>query len=298
MAKKVPHHLAAKARKCIFCGCPGLSKTHIWPEWLERLLLPGSLRSIELVRPDHISPTHTRFQRVQQTKQGSIFTQKPYLACVDCNTGWMKHFEDEMLKFAKPLFISWEKVILDVHQVHAIATWISLVTVLAEYMDRSQGSVSISEVDRAYLKTCRRPPESWSIFAASLDGKVWRARYRHHSLMVGDFKSLSEYDAAFGEHHPNNTQLSTFGIGNLFFQVFSCPKQTLGYNVQSMAIESGLTQLWPILPDSVANVTDGYIKFPTRRRLSDYDAELLSDESIEIIKITTSYPYVGMHRGV
>ncbi len=84
MDKKVPSHLRKKAAKCIFCDEPGLSKTHIWPAWLNSLLAPGTAHWVKAERRD---ATEVKI------KQGSIFSQKPYLACVCCNTGWMKSFE-------------------------------------------------------------------------------------------------------------------------------------------------------------------------------------------------------------
>jgi hypothetical protein len=87
------------AKTCIFCDKTNRSKTHIWPDWLNKLLLPPTIHAHEFEDED------TK-QTTSRVRQGSIFTQKPYLACVDCNTGWMRKFEDDMLLFSTPLFIS------------------------------------------------------------------------------------------------------------------------------------------------------------------------------------------------
>jgi hypothetical protein len=110
--------------------------------------------------------------------------------------------------------------------------------------------------------------------------------------MVADFNNLSEYHAAFSENRPMNTQLSSFGMGKLFVQVLSCPNSGLVTNFEMVAKESGLTQLWPV---PTKGLSKGFVRFPTKRILTDYDAELLSDECIEIFKITTQYPYIGKH---
>jgi hypothetical protein len=40
MKKNAPANLADKSGKCVFCGQPGLSKTHILAVWLNELLTP------------------------------------------------------------------------------------------------------------------------------------------------------------------------------------------------------------------------------------------------------------------
>jgi hypothetical protein len=91
MAKNVPAHLRAKAKKCLFCGEPGLSLTHIWPDWLNRMY-PGSAHVGRYVATEPTSPTSEERIVTHKNYQGSLFSRKPKLACIDCNTGWMKLF--------------------------------------------------------------------------------------------------------------------------------------------------------------------------------------------------------------
>jgi hypothetical protein len=123
--------MARPQRFCIFCDGPHLSKTHIWPEWLNTLLQPPGTRLEEL---DHARIISNRKSRI---REGSIFTQKPYLCCITCNTGWMRKFEDEMCSFAKPLFAPpTGDVILDDTKQRILAVWVALITILAEFIDR------------------------------------------------------------------------------------------------------------------------------------------------------------------
>ena len=203
-------------RKCIFCDSGKLSKTHIWPDWLERLLSPGAHRSEELKTPSHISPTHSNIVVERRTTQGSLFLQKPYLACVPCNTGWMKRFEDEMVKFAKPMFTASASLSLNRYQLRIMVGWISLITILGEYIGHSQGSIGISERERKHFKQYLQPPDNWSIFVASLDGEIWSARYRHHAFMITEFADLTEQFSRFGEQRSVNTQISSLCMGRTF----------------------------------------------------------------------------------
>ena len=59
----------AKGQKfCIFCGGPGLSKTHIWPKWLNELLSPPGAHLIDLwgKRARHI-PGRAAYSRRSRT---------------------------------------------------------------------------------------------------------------------------------------------------------------------------------------------------------------------------------------
>lgn len=172
-----------------------LSETHIWPGWLNRLLAPGTDRLEELERPKHRGGASER-----RLKQGSIFTQKPHLACIDCNTGWMRQFEDDMCFFAKPIFTSRGSVTLNMDQRRALAGWVALIAILAEYIDKSKASLTISEADKTHLKKNREPPRAWSIVAISSNSRKWFARYRHVTTFIGNFTSAQEFEEAVRAH--------------------------------------------------------------------------------------------------
>jgi hypothetical protein len=56
----------------------------------------------------------------------------------------MKRIEDKMTKFSKPLFLSHDIILLNSRQRRVIGVWISLITILAEYIVR--GRLTISKV--------------------------------------------------------------------------------------------------------------------------------------------------------
>jgi hypothetical protein len=254
---------------CIFCGeGRRLSRTHIWPAWLNRLLAPGVDHLQEFERPKHRGGIAT-----QRLKQGSLFTLKPYLACVECNTGWMKKFEDEMCLFAKPLFTATETVTLDLTQIRTMAGWIALITILAEHFDKSKADPTIPQRDIRHLKQKREPPHDWSIFAASSSSKKWFARYHHAPTHVGLFRSLQEYTEAVKTDLKSNTQTSSFGIGRLFIQAFTCPRSSFVSDYRRWAVQGKLAQIWP--PPRFIGIGRP-TKFPTDLVLSDETADELA----------------------
>jgi hypothetical protein len=279
MVKRVPRHLAGKARKCIFCNQPGLSKTHIWPDWLNKLLSPGIQHEELIETPPPLSRPIT-----YKLRQGSIFTKKPYLACVSCNTGWMKDFEDLVSKFST-LFSSFDPVTLQRIQTEALAGWITLIAILAEYIDQSGGHLTATVANLECIRLNRHPPAHWSIFAASLDARIWAARYRHHGTHIGQYESVDEFEASAKVRPKPNTQTSSFGIGRIFFQVFSSPDQRFVMDYRVAAKSAGLAQIWPLPPASLwPYAKEGMAKFPTKLMLTDETAEELANAYPERIK--------------
>jgi hypothetical protein len=286
MVKKIPSHLASKAGKCIFCGKPGLTKTHIWPSWLNSVIFSGNARNEESVNEIYVSPDSSIIDRNSRLRQGNIFSQKPYLACEKCNNGWMKKFEDEMVKFSKPIFTKLEPTSLNYGQLRIFSVWISLITILAEYSDKTRKSVCISSHDRNHLMKYFMPPDNWSIFFCSLDGDKWSAMYRHHSLWVHQFENFADFSATFMIERPKNAQISSFGFGKIFVQVFSCPNLRLVTDFRIAAKAKRFVQLWPP-PLRVWPFAKGTTKFPTKLVLDDNEADVLSDAFNERLKFFT-----------
>jgi hypothetical protein len=274
-----------KTDKCLFCDRLDLSKTHIWPDWLERLLRPGTMSIEEETRPDkRRRPLTLRYT----PRMGSPFSQKPYLACINCNTGWMQDVEDAMLKFAKPLFTSLDPAILNRYQIRAFVFWITLITVLAEYLDRSRSRVTITKTERDLIRRYRAPPPNWSIVVSSLNSEMWRCKYRNVHKMIFDFQNVGEYLNLKSTYVPN-TQISSFGMGNIFVQVFSCPNERFVDDFRRAAKARGLMRLWP-LPSGFWPFTEGTAKFPTKLVLDDDTAEIVADAFSERIDALISTP--------
>jgi hypothetical protein len=222
---------------------------------------------------------------------GSIFSQKPYLCCKDCNSGWMQRFEDEMKKFATPLFATKDHVNIDDRQRRVMAVWICLITILAEHMNKNS-DIAISEGDKIFIRKRLIPPDTWTIFVCSLNATGWRFRYKHHTTFLGEFRSRSEYDAAIMAGVAHNTQISSFGMGNIFVQTFCCPDLRQVQNFQAMTGRNGLVRLWPP-PSRIWPFKRRATKFPTKLVIDEDQAEHLSNAFSERLKIMTRPPYFG-----
>ena len=139
------------------------TNTDIWPEWLGRLLPFGDAHEVSHIRrtsPNAVEDHHTTdFHR---RRQGGVFSLKPFIACKGCNTGWMALFEDEMVKFSKPLFTTRDPDQLDEYQIRVFSVWLSLIVILAENFFRDNITIPHSDLD--FLRRRRLPPEKSEYF--------------------------------------------------------------------------------------------------------------------------------------
>src|SRR5436309_1950120 len=92
--------------KCVFCGGPGLTKSHIWAAWVERLMnISDSLPSEHSITfNDFIDPAQSRPEK-RSSRQGSNLKRKPRNTCGACNGGWMSSIENSAIPFATPLIL-------------------------------------------------------------------------------------------------------------------------------------------------------------------------------------------------
>jgi hypothetical protein len=281
VGKEVSAHQRGIVKNCIFCG-GGRSKTHIWPNWLNRLYPEATRQHFEVER--HVgSPTKVQTIMHSAIKQGNLFSQKPYLACIKCNTGWMKQFEDEVLTFIKPIIAATPNTHISDKNIKILCGWIMLIIILAEFT--IEGGVSVSSEERDYLRSKRKPPENWAIFCATSTGPYWHKAWTHHTHAIREWADVYDSVSRFGIEDPANTQVTSLGIGHLFIHAFSCPNWRIVRDFEIAARARGLVQLWPPRR-SFWPFSKGGTKFPTKLVLSDDDVDMIESAFSERLKIT------------
>jgi hypothetical protein len=96
--------MSKPAGKCIFYGGPGLTKGHVWPNWLKNILpttsphheiTAGYFNTFEL--------EVLGLPKTKEEKQGPARSRKPRNTCQSCNSGWMSIIENDAIAFATPL---------------------------------------------------------------------------------------------------------------------------------------------------------------------------------------------------
>jgi hypothetical protein len=158
VGKKPKRKNLTPPRKCILCGSGGLTKTHIFPDWLNRLVPGGGMRTMEhVVRSSHAAEKDIILDGGRTVKQGGLFTQKPHLLCEGCNHSLGK-IEDDLVKFAKPLFTTLDNTYIDARQIRLLCAWIAVIAILSEHLSLGERTVTIQPDDLIYIKYKLAPP--------------------------------------------------------------------------------------------------------------------------------------------
>jgi hypothetical protein len=255
-----------KRGRCIFCGQLGKrTQTHVWPDWLKSILASGTHRLESDEAVVHLNVEETDTVKQTRVRQGGMFSQKPYLACEKCNTGWMNDFEKPVIIFAKSLFASHDAIKLTRKQVRSLCSWLSLIAILAEYNVKREKS-SIPKIDRQYIREHLEPPGEWSIFARSQDNPALLPFHATIRKWYDPNLRTHEHAAAVVEGRDNlDTQLSIFGLGAVAFQLFTSSHMRLVTDFRIYARHRGFIQLWPL--PSILNPFSNRFEFPTRALL-------------------------------
>src|SRR5579863_3278397 len=154
-----PRASRAKAPgRCIFCGGFGLTKEHLFADWL-RDYIPREMRS-HVSRVALIDPPSKR-QVAEQRHNGDFHSRRIRCVCGTCNNGWMSRLQNS----AKPLlapFLLGDPTTLHKRAQRVVATWTAMTVMVGEYASRE--CIAIPQTDRDFLMGERQPPPHWRIW--------------------------------------------------------------------------------------------------------------------------------------
>lgn len=245
---------------CVFCGRSGVTKQHLWPDWLKSVIpREGQDHSQFLTKIDMSMPGTAVIRPDIQFKRGPFGARKIRNVCAGCNSGWMSKLESA----AKPILtnlILGKRLTLDQSDQLALSAWTAMTSIVAEYTDVPTQSIPTEH--RQHLMEQGIPPEGWNIWIGAYAGKRWKQRYRHHGLASVPRSSFLNAQPHWG------TQFSTFVAGALFIHAASTTALNL-IPIFNTAADERLIQIWPIKNPSVA--------FPTAVILSDEHADHIAD---------------------
>ena len=85
--------------RCIFCGGGGLSKEHMWADWLHAY--------IPRIAPEHRTRStliHLENQEIStQRRAGDPHSRRIRCVCGPCNNGWMSALQEKTKPFMVPM---------------------------------------------------------------------------------------------------------------------------------------------------------------------------------------------------
>src|SRR5260221_11918341 len=82
------------ASRCGFCGGPGVTKEHVWPDWLRKVILESRTSSGQKRFHAEIETGGATRQFKSETLQMTV-----KMPCRICNNGWMSALESQVQEF-------------------------------------------------------------------------------------------------------------------------------------------------------------------------------------------------------
>ncbi len=203
-------------KRCIFCRQSGLSREHIFGDWL-RAIFPRSSADTHL----HGMTTWGQAKSGKiyamptlKIEQGHSGSKKVKHVCKACNNGWMSRMEMRARPILMPLIQgTFHK--LSVFDQKSLAGWVAKTIMVAEftYPDR----VAVSEDDRLRMYASQEPSDNWKIWIAHYNGiKHSRLSISYHGCALGPSEPPAPDNTT-----PANTQFTNIGMGHLFIHASS-----------------------------------------------------------------------------
>jgi hypothetical protein len=260
MAKSKPRKQRAEQKpqqQCIFCQGYGMTKQHIWPDWMARdSSLPTYEGKAEKKNTQVLTPPLNIFtangklviQAGMPTiieRQGSTGSRKLRLVCKACNGGWMSRVESDSQNTIASLMLS-TQFVLSRDEQEKLAAWATLMVMVNEFTDIKTKSIIYSE--RHFFKENKRPPEGWTIWIGRNKASEWHQRMRHASFFLGKYL-LAEGPPAITDTKPNS-QSTSLAVGGLFLFIISTSNLEY-YDFVSSYNHDSLIKIWPVSQESI-----------------------------------------------
>lgn len=221
---------------CVFCGATNrkLSKEHVWPKWLRKLIELG-----EGPRIQHSRIRSQRGQVVERTDWPAIPIDWQVKApCKPCNETWMDRLERECRPRLIPMLRN-EMVTLDADDQRALAKWVTLKALMAQYGHPPGMQVIPPQSYHRFYRSQALPPGA----------QIWTGRYDGAGAWPCDYQHLPLYmtPGAGPEPASPNANFAAFTIGYVAFLYF-------GHELESGPVftpRSSVSRYWqPIWPTS------------------------------------------------
>lgn len=226
---------------CVFCASEGLTKEHIWPDWLKH--------AIPRKDTSHVFATGESQRRrgsLESSEQkvkwgtGDLHSQKLKVVCADCNHGWMSQLQERAKPVLLPLINGTsENFDFTEDQCRLIASWAMMFTMVVEFRDALTGAITYEE--RNAFKLDARPNDKWKVWTGrkkKISSKdPWNFYHYAWGLIDGPIPE--------GVSYKHSTQTTTFLVGKLVFHTFSTRDDFFDVGANQFGLSHGLRAVWP-----------------------------------------------------
>jgi hypothetical protein len=213
--------------QCIFCGEGGLTKEHIFAEWIQQLIPPRSTRTV------HTATFGGLEFKGKLHRPGDPLTKRLRIVCRNCNNVWMSGLQTQ----AKPLvsaLIRGDWVSFDQSEQKIVASWMAMTAMVIEFADVS--TIGVPRASRERFFVIKEPPLDWYIWIAPYEGESHSA-FWHTGIGMSDTTDINSLAGC-------NVQITTFSLGKTLFHSFS-NNSSLYFQPLGFGPQLGLIQIWP-----------------------------------------------------
>jgi hypothetical protein len=241
-------------RFCIFCGKPGLTKEHVWADWLKQHIPKQAINHTQLVAILH--PTHSEFRR--KTVAGDLRSRRLRVVCERCNTGWMSQLQSQGKPYLLPL-IRGEVTALNPAAQTTVAAWIAMFVMVAEHFNPH--TVVSTKTERKTFRHKRTPSSNWKIWIGDYEQGNWPGLL---ARFVVPIRAPHHVPKPMDNGLPRpNTQTASFLVGRLYVHARSSTTDV--FENWRLVRSDMLAQIWPVRRNVVG--------WPTTITLTDRDAD-------------------------
>lgn len=248
--------------KCIFCGNTGMSKQHIWTDWMNDYVTRQDnhqnmkLESFLNLTPDSVKGYAS--DPVKKIHQGSLGSRKLRKVCESCNGGWMSVIENASRTTILSLWDQQEMTLTRSQQLELVA-WVTIMTMVGEFTDPPMRAIPAKE--RQYFLVNQLPPSDWNIWIGRHQqgqSENWTQMYGHYAYVVGpnteEEHGLNEEAAnALMKDRlalPKTVQSSTFCVKGLVLVVLSSIDPAIKTELAN-ATYPDMIKIWPTDPGDI-----------------------------------------------
>jgi hypothetical protein len=219
---------------CVFCGGTGLTKSHVGPDFMNRILPTDATHHDQEIgkfytfEPKVPGPDYSK-----QRRQGRAGSRKPRNTCLACNTGWMSTIESNAMPYMERL-IQGQAFLLNTFGQRQVAALLVLITMRLEFLSTVRVA---KQSERDWLREHLSPTETWKIWIGRYGGARGEENWRMCYAQLGP-KPTDTVGGVGGDFC--NLLVTTMVFGQLFTHLgYSSVTDFPGYDGLS------LYRLWP-----------------------------------------------------
>jgi hypothetical protein len=226
--------------RCIFCGATGLTKEHMWADWLKSYIPRTESAHVEGLTLVHLDRDEETISR----RTGDPHSRRIRCVCQSCNNGWMSRLQETVKPFLVPMLVG-NRTNLHRRGQTVVAAWSAMMVMVSEHIHEEMVATPLSE--RVYLRERGVVPPCWRIWIgchSRRDHPLFTHRATTFVTTKEEMERLRGSPARI-----SNTQISTICIGrHILIHVMS---SRVAWSIVRRwkfppQISAGLVQIWPI----------------------------------------------------